>query len=209
MATELDPFIERLIRRPEWLPTWSTHPWAAIADAGDAAHRLALERWNAVRDQADTAAYAGIAVLLVEAFDDDRALMNFAETTARESFFEALLPYSPILTPGGRAARALGKLFLTRLLHALGDGMLRTEIIDAIAHLRIDDRGEVYLVTRRALASELRGSPAQDEAERYADRVLIAAAEATPDRPEVLQTVLSYWGADEPLDDVPTAELEG
>ncbi|GGA60465.1 hypothetical protein GCM10011490_08280 [Pseudoclavibacter endophyticus] len=209
MPAELDPFISRLISRPEWLPTWSNQPWAAIADAGDPAHRRALERWGAVRDHVDPAAYAGIAILLIEAFDDDRALLAFAEATDREAFFEAILPYAPIMAPGGRGSRSVGKLFLTRLLHSLGDGVLRTDIIDAIRHLRIDDRGEVYLVTRRALASELNGTPAQDAAERYADLVLIAAAEATPDRPEVMRTVMSYWGADEPLDDVPTAETQG
>ena len=209
MPTELDPFIARLVSRPEWLPTWSNEVWAAIADAGDAAHRRALDRWHAVRERGDATAYGAVAVLLAEAFDDDRALLAFAESTDRATLFEAVLPFAHVMTPEGRCARTLGKLFLTRMLHALGEGRLRTEIIDAIAHLRIDDHGEVYLTTRRALARELAGTPLEDAGERYADRVLVAAARATPNRPEVLRTVLSYWGAAEPLDDVPTAEPRG
>lgn len=209
MPAELDPFIARLITKPEWLPTWSNHPWAAIADAGEPAQRRALERWNAVREQGDIEAYAGVAVLLAEAFDDDRALLGLAQAVTREELFESLLPYAHIMTPGLRCARSLEKLFLTRLLHELSSGRLRTDIVDAIRHMRIDDHGDAYLPTRRALATELNDTPVQDQAERFADRLLITAATATPNRPDVLRTVLSYWGEAEPLDDVATAEPIG
>lgn len=209
MAPELDPFIARLVGTPEWLPTWSGDAWAAIADAGEPAHRRALDRWNAVREQGDAAAYGAIAVLLAECFDDDRGLLAFAESVDRETLLEAVLPFTPIMTPGGHCARSVERLILTRMVDEVSRGTMRSELTDAVAHLRIDDHGEVYLPMRRTLVTELSGTPEAHAAERYADRLLVAAATATPNQPDVVQTVLSYWGADEPLDNVPTAEPLG
>lgn len=206
MSAELDPLIARAAERPEWLPNWMRGGWAALTDAGDPAHRIALDRWNRVRDIADQPAYAAIAVLLAEAFDDDRALRSFAETTPRAEAAELLAPLAPVMTPGGGAARLIERLLLWRLTDQAGDGRLRHDLLVALGHLRTDDDGDVYLTMRRAIAGKLAGSEVEQEAERFSDRVLVTAARATPDSPDVLRTVLSYWGEAEPLDTVPTAE---
>lgn len=206
MPAELDPFIARLLARPEWLPTWTTGPWAAIADAGEPAHRKALDRWNAVRDGDDTRAYAAVAVVLAECFDDERALLGLAERIDRAEMMEAVLPFARIMTPRGRCARTLERLFLSRLLHEVGEASLRDDLVAALEHLEVDDGSDVYLPMRRALVRDLAGTPLESAAERYADRLLVTACRAAPDRDDVRQTVLSYWGQAAPLDSVPTAE---
>lgn len=185
-----------------------------IADGGDAAYRAALTRWNRIRDTDARDAGAGLAVILGDAFDDARAL-EYIAAEWDEVFPEELAWRCALRTPSRALRRAIGAKALAALREWLESGTaeeLPAEAARACRILAPDDHGEVYLQARRLLIERAQqhivrtGSGDTDAAERVADDLLVAAAKATPDSPEVQQTLLSYWGEAQPLDVVPTAE---
>lgn len=184
---------------------------AIAADGGDPAYRAALTRWNKLRDGQNRDAIAGISLLLAEAFDDHRAV-DYAAREWPEPFPEEFA-WRVFLRPASEPVR---RAFAPKILEGLRewfivheDGDLPLELARAARTLRADDSGEVYLQLRRDIVEETAATiPARGE--KVADELLIAAAAATPDRAEVRRCVLSYWGQEEPIDDVPTSEpVEG
>ncbi|MGO1545606.1 MAG: hypothetical protein ACTHXA_14830 [Gulosibacter sp.] len=200
------PRWKQLLNRPEQIDP-SGVDIAIIADAGDVAYRTALSKWNKLRHGTDRDAHAGIAYVLADAFDDHRGLEEIAtewpeifpeEFAWRTMVAEPTKPLREIFGPKSLAV-------LKRWLEANNGQPLPKEAARTARALHPDDRGQIYLPLRRELINN--AEPEElDAAERIADDLLIAAAAATPDRTEVRRTVLSYWGQEPPLDDVPTAE---
>lgn len=185
-----------------------------IADAGETAYRAALTKWNKVRDTDARDTVAGLAVILGDAFDDDRALARIATEWA-DVFPEEIAWRCALREPSKALKRVFGAKALAAIDSWIEEGSAAELPDDAARACRIlapNDRGETYLVARRALLERtqeaiIRGDAGDtDAAERVADDLLVAAAIATPDSQAVQQTLLSYWGEAQPLDMVPTAQ---
>ena len=200
------PRWQQLLNRPDQIDP-SGIDIAVIADAGDAGYRATLNSWNKLRFGTDREAHAAVAYILAEAFDDNRGLEEIA-TNWPETFPEEIAWRATIGEPSKHLAAAFGPKAITELrtwLESNGSGALPKDAARAARLLHPDDGGSVYLELRRMLVTS--AEPEElDAAERIADDLLIAASTGTPDRPEVRQTVLAYWGEEPPLDDVPTAE---
>ncbi|MFD2674247.1 hypothetical protein [Gulosibacter bifidus] len=185
-----------------------------IADGGEAAYRKALSRWHELRETDRRDAHAGIAVILGDAFDDDRALARIA-TEWDEVFPEEIAWRCAVRKPSRQLKRVFGAKALAALndwVESGSDAELPAKAARACRILAPNDHGTTYLMARRLLLERAQaaivrdGKGDTDAAERVADDLLIAAAIATPNSPEVQQTLLSYWGEAQPLDTVPTAE---
>lgn len=198
------PRWKQLLAQPEQLDPAGVD-LAIIADGGDAAYRTALDRWNTLRKSSDRDAHAAIAFVLAEAFDDRRAMDGIA--TEWPEIFPEELAWRTLVQPATRSMReAFGPKALNALKAWLASDLSEELPVDAARIARTltpDDDGKVYLETRRELVSRAED---KDAAELVADDLLVAVAAASPDRLEVRRTVLAYWGEEQPVDDVPTAE---
>lgn len=200
------PYWEQLLEHPDRIDP-ASGAMQVLADAGDAAYRAALQRWNLLRHSDDRDAHAGIALVLADAFDDYRAVDEIAATWP-ETFPEQFAWRTFVAPPSEPVRAAFGPKAIAELRTWMESGTA-ADLPDSAARaartLRADDEGEVYLPARRLLIERTADSD-PNAGERVADELLIAAAAATPEHDEVRRAVLSYWGQEQPVDAVPTAE---
>lgn len=216
MAGELHPDIARLLVRAHLLPVDEPGPWAAISDAGDTAYRAALRRWAELREAPPGIPYAGIATVLGRCFGDDRALVTLLSTdderaereasAEQPTALELVQPWTAGFAGHSPGSGLLASVLGASILELLGSGELPLTSLEALHQVRAEPRQGYFLELRRQVHPAHRDTVRQDEAERFTDIALQAAAAASPNDPRVLQTVLSYWGEAQPLDDVPTAD---
>lgn len=199
------PYWQRLLADDDAIRQVDRRGLTVLTDGGEPANRLALSLWNALRDDVSRAdAHAALAVILAESFDDPRALLAFVRDFGLN---DALLDRAARgdLTP--EAGHSLAEPILDALRTWIdGESIDPPDtLLRAAARLRIPDGDTVYLPLRRAVIDRRFGD---DTAERTADLGLLAAVAGEPDSEQVARTVLSYWGAAEPVDAVPTADPE-
>ena len=180
---------------------------ALVADGAEKAYRALLDKWVRMRDSGKRDLVAGLALMLAHSFDDHRAVEYIAQNWSAP--FPDEFAWRCYLQPASEPVR---RAFSPKVIEELRTWLvahdadsLPLDLARSARTLRADDRGAVYLQLRRDL-TEAAPQPNDPAVERVTDELLVAAASATPDRPDVRNTVLSYWGLEQPLDAVPTGE---